>query len=128
VLYNFTSTKATISTHVGNVLNEALLAPSDDFNLDGKFDGGILGGGGTIVLMSGTEVNQPECRHQRQHRPLSDLDSINRRLGDSLLAVSLKLPLGGFQPGGFAALESVQLSLICGSGSTAPSTHHQNRW
>jgi len=61
VLYNFTGSKATISTHVGNVVNGTLLAPNDDFNLDGRFNGRIIGGGGTIVLMSGTVVNQPEC-------------------------------------------------------------------
>ena|ERR1051325_9198566 len=61
VLYNFTGASGTISTHVGNVVNGTLLAPTYSFNLDGGFNGRIIGGGKSIVMMSGTLVNQPAC-------------------------------------------------------------------
>lgn len=60
VLYNFTGT-GTISTHVGNVLNGTLLGPRFSFNLDGAFNGRIIGGGASISLLSGAIVNQPVC-------------------------------------------------------------------
>jgi choice-of-anchor A domain-containing protein len=57
VLYNFTGSSGNISTKVGNVLNGTLLAPTYNFNLDGAFNGEIIGGGGSINMLSGTRVN-----------------------------------------------------------------------
>jgi hypothetical protein len=56
VLYNFTGSGQTISTHVGNVIYGTLLAPNDSFHLDGTFNGRIIGGQ-NITLMSGAVVN-----------------------------------------------------------------------
>ena len=58
VLYNFTGASGTITTHVGNVLNGTLLAPTYSFSLDGLFNGAIIGGGKSITLLSGARVNQ----------------------------------------------------------------------
>ncbi|HTU19633.1 MAG TPA: carboxypeptidase regulatory-like domain-containing protein [Gemmataceae bacterium] len=58
VLYNFTGSNGNINTHVGNVLNGTLLAPTYSFNLDGTFNGEIIGGGSNISLLSGAKVNQ----------------------------------------------------------------------
>ena len=58
VLYNFTAVGDTITTHVGNVLNGTLLAPQSSFNLDGAFNGEIIGGGGAINLLSGAQVDE----------------------------------------------------------------------
>ena len=54
VLYNFTGVGcASIATHVGNVTNGTLLAPQCNFDLDGMFNGEIIGGGGSIKLLYG---------------------------------------------------------------------------
>ena len=57
MLYNFTGASDNISTHVGNVIYGPLLALKYDFNLDGAFIGEIIGGGKTIVLLSGANVD-----------------------------------------------------------------------
>lgn len=57
VLYNFTGESGTITSKVGNVFYGTLLAPTYSFNLDGTFDGEIIGGGKSIVLLSGAKVN-----------------------------------------------------------------------
>ena len=59
VLYNFIGTGGTIDTHVDNVVNGTLLAPKYSFNLDGVFNGRIIGGGSSISLLSGAIVNRP---------------------------------------------------------------------
>ena len=59
VLYNFTGSSGTISSHVGNTFYGTLLAPNYSFNLDGAFVGEIIGGGSSIVIMSGATVNNP---------------------------------------------------------------------
>ena len=51
VLYNFTGVGYTIATHVGNVTNGTLLAPQCNFDLDGMFNGEIIGGGGSISFV-----------------------------------------------------------------------------
>ncbi len=58
VLYNFNGSGNTIATHVGNVINGTLHAPQSNFNLDGVFNGEIIGGGGSISLLSGATVNE----------------------------------------------------------------------
>lgn len=57
VLYNFTGSGATLSTHVGNVIIGTLLAAHDSFNLDGAFVGEIIGGGNSISLLSDATVS-----------------------------------------------------------------------
>jgi hypothetical protein len=57
VLYNFTGSSGTISSHVGNTFYGTLLAPNYSFNLDGNFNGEIIGGGSNISLLSGAVVN-----------------------------------------------------------------------
>ncbi|HEY1376790.1 MAG TPA: SdrD B-like domain-containing protein [Gemmataceae bacterium] len=57
VLYNFTGASGNITSHVGNVFNGTLLAPHYSFNLDGTFNGEIIGGGKTIALLSGAKVH-----------------------------------------------------------------------
>ncbi len=52
VLYNFTGAGGTINSKVGNVFNGTLLAPNYSFNLDGTFNGEIIGGK-SIVMLSG---------------------------------------------------------------------------
>ena len=61
VLVNFSGTGGTISTHVGNVINGTMLAPTYSFDLDGVFDGSIIGGGSAITFKSGAKVNQRAC-------------------------------------------------------------------
>jgi hypothetical protein len=56
VLYNFIGSD-TVATHVGNTLNGTLLGPNTSFNLDGTFNGEIIGGGKSISLLSGAVVN-----------------------------------------------------------------------
>jgi hypothetical protein len=64
VLYNFTGDCAsnpgaqTISTHVGDTMNGTFLAPYYIFNLDGTWNGELIGGPLTIGLFSGAKVNQ----------------------------------------------------------------------
>ncbi len=62
VLYNLTGSGA-VQTHVGNVVNGTILAPNHNFNLDGEFNGAVIGGGknNTISLLSGARVNQQAC-------------------------------------------------------------------
>ena len=57
VLYNFTGSSGTISTHVGNVVSGTLLAPHYSFNLDGTFHGEVIGGGSKLELLSGATVS-----------------------------------------------------------------------
>ena len=57
VLYNFTGSSGTITSHVGNVFYGTLLAPTYSFNLDGSFIGEIIGGGCLIQLLSNAAVN-----------------------------------------------------------------------
>jgi uncharacterized repeat protein (TIGR01451 family) len=57
VLYNFTGSSGTITSHVGNMFYGTLLGPSYSFNLDGSFIGEIIGGGSSIALLSGATVN-----------------------------------------------------------------------
>jgi hypothetical protein len=58
VLYNFIGPSGTIATHVGNVLNGTLLGPTYSFNLDGAFNGEIIGGGPSITLLSQARVTE----------------------------------------------------------------------
>lgn len=59
VLCNFVGPSgSTTSRKVGNVLKDTLLAPTDSFSLDGLFNGEIIGGGKSIVLLSGARVNE----------------------------------------------------------------------
>jgi hypothetical protein len=46
-----------VSTKVGNTVNGTLLGVNSNFNLDGTFNGEIIGGGSQIQLMSGAVVN-----------------------------------------------------------------------
>ena len=55
VIYNFTSSGQTITTHAGNAISGTLIALHDDFRIDGSFMGEIIGGG-DITLMSGARV------------------------------------------------------------------------
>jgi choice-of-anchor A domain-containing protein len=57
VLYNFTGSGQTISTHVNNMVFGTLLAPNYDFILH-SLNGRIIGGQ-NITLMSGATVNGP---------------------------------------------------------------------
>jgi len=57
VLYNFTGSGGTITTHVNNMVNGTLLAPNYDFILH-SLNGRIIGGQ-NITLMSGATVNGP---------------------------------------------------------------------
>ena len=56
VLYNLTHSGSTVTSHVGNVFFGTLLAPNMSFNLDGTFNGEIIGGGQSIALLSGAQV------------------------------------------------------------------------
>jgi len=56
VLLNFDGTNQTINTHVGDVVNATILAPTaNGLTLDGKFYQ-IIAGGPNITLMSGAQV------------------------------------------------------------------------
>jgi hypothetical protein len=57
VLYNFTGSGGTITTHVNNMVYGTLLAPNYDFILH-SLNGRIIGGQ-NITLMSGATVNGP---------------------------------------------------------------------
>jgi len=57
VLYNFTGSGGTLTTHVNNMVNGTLLAPNYDFILH-SLNGRIIGGQ-NITLMSGATVNGP---------------------------------------------------------------------
>jgi hypothetical protein len=59
VLYNFTGSSGTITSHVGNIFYGTLLAPHFSFNLDGSFVGEIIGGGSSISLLSNAKVTNP---------------------------------------------------------------------
>jgi hypothetical protein len=57
VLYVFTGTD-NVATHVGNTIDGTMLGLNTSFNLDGTFNGEIIGGGSSgITLMSGAVVN-----------------------------------------------------------------------
>ena len=62
VLYNFTggstSSHGSFNTHVGDVVNGTMLAPFYDMNLDGTWNGELIGGPNSISLLSGAIVNQ----------------------------------------------------------------------
>lgn len=55
VLLNVTG--GNISTHVGHVVNGIILVPTEQANLDGKFNGYVIAGGTTLGLLSGAIVN-----------------------------------------------------------------------
>jgi hypothetical protein len=57
VLYNLIGSSGSVATHVGNTLNGTLLGLNYNFNLDGTFNGEIIGGGNSISLLSGAVVN-----------------------------------------------------------------------
>jgi hypothetical protein len=56
VLYVLTGND-NVTTKVGNTLNGTLLGVNSSFNLDGTFNGEIIGGGKGITLLSGAVVN-----------------------------------------------------------------------
>jgi hypothetical protein len=58
ILYNFTASNASISTHVGDTTNGILLAAGckSSMNLDGIFNGELIGT--KIALLSGATLNQ----------------------------------------------------------------------
>ena len=58
VLYNFTGQGGSINILSSGAVDGTLLAPHDDFILDGTFNGEIIGGGTEIILLPGTTVNQ----------------------------------------------------------------------
>jgi len=58
VIYYFSGANSSINTHVGDVLNGIILGPHTSMNLDGTFNGEIIGGA-NISLLSGAVVNQP---------------------------------------------------------------------
>lgn len=63
VIYNFTGCSTvgckTIATHVGNVMDGTFLAPDYTFNLDGTWNGQLIGGPIQIGLFSDATVNGP---------------------------------------------------------------------
>jgi len=58
VLYNFTGSGGSINILSSSAVDGTLLAPHEDFNLDGTFNGEIIGGGPEIILLPGATVNQ----------------------------------------------------------------------
>jgi hypothetical protein len=56
VLFYFNNPKASINTHVGDVLNGIFLAPTATMVLDGTWNGEIISGG-NVTLQSGMTVN-----------------------------------------------------------------------
>ena len=58
VLYNFTGSGGSIDILSSGAVDGTLLAPYDDFILDGTFNGEIIGGGTEIILLPGATVNQ----------------------------------------------------------------------
>lgn len=62
VMYNFTggssTTPGTFNTHVGDVVNGTMLAPYYNMNLDGTWNGELIGGISDISLLSGATVTQ----------------------------------------------------------------------
>ncbi len=58
VLYNFTGHGDSINILTTKVVDGTLLALHDDFNLDGTFNGEIIGGGAEIILLPGATVDQ----------------------------------------------------------------------
>jgi choice-of-anchor A domain-containing protein len=58
VLYNFTGSGGSIDILSSGAVDGTLLAPHDDFILDGTFNGEIIGGGPEIILLPGATVNQ----------------------------------------------------------------------
>jgi hypothetical protein len=62
VLYNLTG-HGEVEIHVRDVVNGTILAPNYDLNLDGEFNGAIIGGGrNREINLFGARVNQPDCR------------------------------------------------------------------
>jgi hypothetical protein len=57
VLYALTGNSGSVNTHVGNSIYGTVIAPAYNFNLDGTFNGELIGGGGNITLKSGATVN-----------------------------------------------------------------------
>jgi hypothetical protein len=58
VLYVFTGSNSSVTTHVGNVVNGTLLGLNTSYNLDGTFNGEIIGASNqSIGLLSGAIVN-----------------------------------------------------------------------
>jgi choice-of-anchor A domain-containing protein len=62
VIYNFTgcptsSCSENFNTHVGDIVNGIMLAPNYDMNLDGTWNGELIGGPLTIGLLSGVKIN-----------------------------------------------------------------------
>lgn len=58
ILYNFVGTSGqTITSHVGDTQDGIFLAPSYNFNLDGTWNGELLGGPLTIGLFSNSTIN-----------------------------------------------------------------------
>jgi hypothetical protein len=58
VLYNFSGTGGSINLLTSSAVDGTLLAPHEDFILDGTVNGEIIGGGPEIILLPGTTVNQ----------------------------------------------------------------------
>jgi MYXO-CTERM domain-containing protein len=61
VLYNFTGGTSTshgsFDTHVGDVVDGTMLAPFYNMNLDGTWNGELIGGPLDLGLFSGAKVN-----------------------------------------------------------------------
>jgi Carboxypeptidase regulatory-like domain len=57
VLYNFTGSKGSVTILTAGNVSGTLLAPHDDLMLDGTFNGEIVGGGSSLDLLPGAQVN-----------------------------------------------------------------------
>ncbi|HXR07897.1 MAG TPA: collagen-binding domain-containing protein [Candidatus Acidoferrum sp.] len=61
VLYNLTGT-GTVEIHVRDVVNGTILAPDYRLDLDGEFNGAVIGGGkNKAINLVQARVNQPAC-------------------------------------------------------------------
>jgi hypothetical protein len=59
VLFNILGTGSTLTTNVGDTIRGTILAVQRTISFDGVFVGEIIGGGSSLTLLSGVNVNSP---------------------------------------------------------------------